>query len=105
MTHSLIHLGLHLIVPFGVARVFFQDRWRQVWVIMMLTMIIDLDHLFANPIYDPDRCSINFHPLHTYPAIGIYLLMVAIPKLRLIGLGLLIHLVLDGMDCIWIGYA
>jgi hypothetical protein len=105
MTHSLIHLGLHLIVPFGVARGFFQDRWRQVWVIMMLTMIIDLDHLFANPIYDPDRCSINFHPLHTYPAIGIYLLMVAIPKLRLIGLGLLIHMVLDGVDCIWIGYA
>jgi hypothetical protein len=105
MIHSLIHLGLHFLVPFWVARVFFKDRWWQVWVIMMLTMIIDLDHLFANPIYDPDRCSINFHPLHTYPAVGIYCLMVAIPKLRLVGLGFLIHMALDGVDCIWISYA
>ena len=72
---------------------------------MMLAMIIDLDHLLANPIFDPNRCSINFHPLHTYPAIGIYILMTAIPKLRLLGLGFLIHMVLDGVDCVWIRYA
>ena len=34
---------------------------------MMATMLVDLDHLFADPIYDPDRCSIGFHPLHQYP--------------------------------------
>ena len=72
---------------------------------MMLTVIIDLDHLFADAIYDPDRCSINFHPLHTFPAIGIYILVAAIPRLRLFGLGFLIHMVLDGLDCIWICYA
>ena len=105
MTHSLVHLGLHIIVPFGVAKIFFKDRWLQAWVVMMLTMIIDLDHLFADPIYDPDRCSIDFHPLHTFPAIGIYCLLTAIPKLRLIGLGLLIHITLDAVDCIWLGYA
>ena len=105
MIHSLMHLGLHVAVPLGVAWFFFKDCWQKAWVIMMLTMVIDLDHLFANPVYNPDRCSIDFHPLHSLPAIGIYCLIVAIPKLRLLGLGLLIHIVLDGVDCIWVGYA
>ena len=100
MTHSIIHLGLHLLVPLGAARAFFKDRLWQAWLIMMLTMVVDLDHLLANPIYDPNRCSMNFHPLHSYPAIFIYCLMALIPKLRLIGVGLLIHMGLDGLDCI-----
>lgn len=66
---------------------------------MILTMIVDLDHLLANPIYDPIRCSIGFHPLHQSFAILIYLLCCFIPKLRLIGIGLLIHIILDSMDC------
>ena len=36
------------------------------------TMLVDVDHLLANPIFDANRCSINFHPLHTYYAIGVY---------------------------------
>jgi len=72
---------------------------------MALTMIVDLDHLLANPIYDPNRCSINFHPLHTYPAILLYIIMAAFPKSRLIGLGLLLHMGVDLTDCFWIKYA
>ena len=68
---------------------------------MVLTMIVDLDHLLANPIYDPNRCGIGFHPLHSYMAIGVYLVMTAIPKVRIVGMGLVIHMVLDGLDCIW----
>ena len=30
----------------------------------MLTMMVDLDHLIADPIFDPQRC-IGFHPLHS----------------------------------------
>ncbi len=67
---------------------------------MALTMIVDLDHLLANPIYDPNRCSINFHPLHSYPAILLYIIMAAFPKSRLIGLGLLLHMGIDLTDCI-----
>jgi hypothetical protein len=70
---------------------------------MVLTMIVDLDHFFANPIYDPNRCGIGFHPLHSYMAIGVYLVMTAIPKVRFVGMGLVIHMVLDGLDCIWMG--
>jgi hypothetical protein len=104
MSHAIIHLGLHLLIPLGVARVFFKDRWWQAWLVMVLTMAVDLDHLLANPIYDPYRCSLNFHPLHSFLAIFFYFVMAAIPKLRLIGFGLLIHMILDGVDCIWLRY-
>jgi len=66
---------------------------------MMATMLIDLDHLLATPIYDMGRCSLGFHPLHTFIPISIYALLCVIPKTRLIGIGLLIHLLLDSLDC------
>lgn len=66
---------------------------------MMATMLVDLDHLLANPIYDPNRCSIGFHPLHTWPAIALYAALALHPRTRLIGLGLLIHMLLDFSDC------
>jgi hypothetical protein len=94
---------------------------------MLATMIVDVDHLLADPIYDPGRCSIGFHPLHTVPAVGAYVVLFAAPLaarwmpnrsadedasaantslsrtarvLHLAGLGLLIHMALDGIDCV-----
>ena len=64
-------------------------------------MVVDLDHLLADPIYDPDRCSMGFHPLHTAPAVAVYVLLAAWPKTRLVGVGLLIHMALDWVDCAW----
>lgn len=98
---SVVHLLLHFIVPLGVAWIFFRARWRTATLIMIATMLVDLDHLLAHPIYDPNRCSIGFHPLHTWPAIVVYVLLLLPPKTRLIGLGLLIHMTLDGFDCVW----
>lgn len=72
---------------------------------MVSTMVVDLDHLLATPIFDPNRCSLGCHPLHTWPAIGVYLVLAAVPKMRLIGLGLLIHMALDGLDCLWMAWA
>lgn len=66
---------------------------------MMSTMLVDLDHLLANPIYDPNRCSIGFHPLHNPIAIAIYAILCFVPKLRLVGIGLIIHMSLDLADC------
>lgn len=66
---------------------------------MIATMLVDLDHLLANPIYDPNHCSIGFHPLHSYIVIGIYIVLLLIPRLRLIGMGLVIHMALDYTDC------
>ena len=65
-------------------------------------MIVDIDHLLANPVYDAARCSINFHPLHRFAAVAVYLVLCFLPKpefIRFLGLGLLIHMALDSIDC------
>ena len=63
---------MHFLVPGIIAYIFFRKRWKKVWLIFILTMLIDLDHLLATPIFDATRCSINFHPLHSYYAIFSY---------------------------------
>jgi len=101
MTRPILHLILHVLVPGAVARLAFADRWRRAWLIMLLTMVVDLDHLLATPIYDPDRCGIGFHPLHSSVAIGVYCVLALIPASRVVGVGLLIHMLLDGIDCVF----
>ncbi|HUR41416.1 MAG TPA: DUF6122 family protein [Verrucomicrobiae bacterium] len=96
---ALIHLLLHVAVPGAVARTFFRARWWQAWLVMMATMLVDLDHLLAVPLYDPNRCSIGFHPLHTAPAVAAYVLLALWPRTSLVGVGLLIHMALDASDC------
>jgi len=66
---------------------------------MIATMVVDLDHLLAVPIYDPLRCSIGFHPLHSYYVLPLYVGMLFFPKTRIVGIGLVIHMVLDFIDC------
>jgi hypothetical protein len=67
---------------------------------MSATMVVDLDHLLANPVYDPGRCSIGFHPLHSFWAIGAYALLLIPEKTRVISIGLLVHMMLDSIDCV-----
>ena len=93
------HLALHFIVPLLVAFLFFRENLKLSYLAMILTMLVDLDHLLASPIYDANRCSIGFHPLHQYWFIGIYLVMSFFSKTRLIGVGLIIHMSLDALDC------
>jgi len=94
------HLALHFIVPLLVAFLFFSENLKLSYLVMMLTMLVDLDHLLASPIYDANRCSIGFHPLHQYWFIAIYLVMSFFSKTRLIGVGLIIHMSLDALDCL-----
>ena len=122
---SIIHLLLHVIVPAAVAYAFIrllkpsQVSAFMAFAIMMLTMVVDADHLVADPIYAPNRCSILFHPLHTELPILLYGLMMLWPlALRLfgkavqkrdvvivwVGAGLTIHMVLDAVDCIWMKF-
>ncbi len=100
MIRATLHIVLHFAVPAAVARIAFKkDRWKA-WLVMASTMIVDLDHLLADPLYDPNRCSIGFHPLHSYLAICVYIGITAIPRLRIVGIGLLIHMALDLLDCL-----
>ena len=85
-----------------VARVVYKKNFYQAWLIMSLMIIVDLDHLLADPVFDPQRCSIGFHPLHSYVAIGIYVVLLVISKTQLYAAGLLIHMALDGIDCLFI---
>ena len=95
----IIHYSIHFIVPLGIALYFYKRNWKITYLILISTMFIDLDHLLANPIFDPNRCSINFHPLHSYYAIGTYLVMLVPKKTRVLAIGLLIHIVADTIDC------
>jgi Family of unknown function (DUF6122) len=97
---ALLHIVLHFVVPGVLARVAFRDRWATAWLVMVATIVVDLDHLLAEPIYQPDRCSIGFHPLHTSPAIAVYAVLALARFTRLIGVGLLLHMVLDALDCL-----
>lgn len=100
-THYFLHFG----APLWVAIVFFRQNWLQVYLIFLATMIVDVDHLLASPIFQADRCSINFHPLHTYWAIGGYVIMLFLRKpWNLIGLGLCMHMLTDFIDCLFIQY-
>ena len=93
------HLALHFLVPAVLAGLFFRKNWKLAYFLMIATMLVDIDHLFANPIYDPNRCSIGFHPLHEIWFIVLYLMLCFVPKMRLIGIGLSIHMALDAIDC------
>lgn len=96
----LLHLVVHATIPGAVALLFFRPHWKRAWLIMFSTMLVDLDHLLADPIYDPNRCGIGFHPLHSYPAIAAYVFLL-IPRLsRLPASGLIIHMAIDGLDCV-----
>jgi hypothetical protein len=95
----MFHIALHFAVPLMIAGLFFKKQWQMAYFIMMATMLIDLDHLLADSIYDPNRCSIGFHPLHQMWSIVLYFVMCWIPKTRLLGIGLTVHMVLDAIDC------
>ena len=112
----MLHILSHFAVPSIVAWVFYRSGWRLAFGILVATMLVDVDHLLASPVYDPERCSIGFHPLHTWPAIAAYVGAFAWPLARartldpealsskalafhLTGLGLLLHMALDWSVC------
>jgi len=140
MIRASLHLASHLIVPAAVAQTWFRAARGPAFFWMMATMLIDLDHLLAVPIYDPNRCSLGTHPLHQWPMIVIYALLAILPwmigrrQMRpaevqpaleppakparpclpgipdpmawivwWTGLGLTIHMALDGIDCLMMG--
>ncbi len=99
MITSLIHYSLHFIAPLGIAYLYSPKNLKNSYLVLLGTMLVDLDHLLASPIFDPDRCSIGFHPLHSYYAILIYFFLLFPKRSRLVAIGLLFHMFTDGLDC------
>lgn len=94
-----LHYGLHFLVPLLIAYFFFRKKWEKVYLVFLLSMLVDLDHLIATPIFDKSRCSINFHPLHSYVAIAFYAMGLLFKKSRILAFALLLHMIADSLDC------
>jgi hypothetical protein len=101
MLQPIVHYSLHLLAPALLARWLFPSCWRRAYLIMLATMLVDLDHLLADPVFDPGRCSIGYHPLHSYYAIVAYALLLLWPRARIVAVGLLFHMLTDYQDCLW----
>lgn len=94
-----LHMFLHVAVPLAVAALFYKESFTRASLLMLAGIAIDVDHLLVRPILDPDRCSVGFHLLHQYWIFPLYVVLALIPKTRLVGLGLVIHIILDWLDC------
>ena len=103
MLRFLLHYGIHFLVPIGIAYFFYKEHKIKIAIILLAGIVIDIDHVFASPIFDPMRCSINFHPLHSYWAILFYVVMLFAKKTRIWGIAFLIHIIADMVDCLFIG--
>jgi len=99
MLQTFAHYGCHIFLPLIVAFICYKSIWKYAFLVMLAGILIDLDHLLANPVFDPNRCSIGFHPLHSYFAITFYLFLLIPKKSRLVALGLVIHIIADLVDC------
>jgi hypothetical protein len=98
---SIVHLLGHAALPAALARLVWPAAWIRSWLIMLAANLVDLDHLLANPVYDPNRCSVGFHPLHSWQAIACYGLLLLPRRGRVLAAGLLLHMLWDQVDCWW----
>jgi len=101
LLQPIVNYGGHWLIPFAIAAILWRDRWIKVGLVIAAANLIDLDHLLADPIFDPNRCSIGFHLLHGWEAAIVYAVMIAMPKwwVRVLGLGGLWHVTVDSIDC------
>lgn len=105
MLQPIVHYSLHFLFPGLIAYFYDPQKWKKYWLILLGTMLVDLDHLFAEHIFEAGRCSIGFHPLHSEYVVPFYILGAIFIKNRLVKLifiGLCFHMFADGIDCLWI---
>ena len=99
---ALLHYGGHWLAPFAIGWLLWREYGWRAGLVIASANAIDLDHLLADPIFDPERCSIGFHLLHGWEAALAYLAMLLIPRwwVRAFALGALWHLAVDYGDCV-----
>lgn len=96
----IFHMLLHIAGPFIIAALFFRKNFLRAGLLILAGILIDVDHLLANPILDPNRCSVGFHLLHSYWLLPLYVILALVPKTRLVGIGLVFHIVIDWLECV-----
>ena len=99
-SQKITHLAGHTILPIAISYAGYGSLWKSSAKIMIASNLVDVDHLLAKPIYNPNRCSIESHPLHSLPMIGLYSAMLLNEETQEWGVGLLTHMAVDYVDCI-----
>ncbi|MGB7785470.1 MAG: DUF6122 family protein [Salinimicrobium sp.] len=104
MLQTLVHYSLHLLFPALIAWWYDKKQWKRNYLILLATMLVDLDHLLANPVFHPNRCSIGFHVFHSEYLIPLYFVGAFLLRkswLKLVLIGLAFHMFTDLVDCLW----
>jgi Family of unknown function (DUF6122) len=97
-----VHYSMHFVVPLFIALLIDKNNYLKIFAILLSTMIMDVDHLFANPIFMANRCSINFHFMHHLYWLPIYISLIFFKgNFRIIGIGLSFHILTDFVDCMF----
>lgn len=102
MLRHFVHYGIHFLVPIAIGMFFFKENRTKAILVLWAGILLDLDHLLASPIFDVNRCSINFHLLHTYWAVIVYFILLFWKKTRLLGLAFILHMIADAIDCLFL---
>lgn len=109
MPNSLIHIVSDgaILVCIALAQKKFRSHLVNIKIAgiqLVLANLIDVDHLLARPIYDAARCSLNFHPLHSWYIFPVYVAGLFLPKYRYFFVGIWLHLLLDYFNCFSLKY-
>ena len=101
---NLLLIGLIYLFDKEVKHWFKTDKKSILYLFLSVigSNVIDIDHLLANPIYDPNRCGINYHPLHSWYMMPVWIIGLLFKNkfIRYFCLGVLLHLGLDWIDCL-----
>jgi len=104
MPNTIIHILADVLLFFGFyyfEKIILKRDFNVKFVIVQLvgSNLIDLDHLFATPIFDASRCSINFHLFHSWYFFPVYFGGLFFKKYKYFFAGVILHLILDYFDC------
>lgn len=98
--HLLASLALWLILYLVEGKLLKRSfAGKTVMLQLLLSNLIDLDHLLSYPIFAAGRCSINNHMLHSYYMFPVYILGV-VSSYRYFFMGIAVHLLVDYLGCI-----
>ncbi len=89
--HSISNVAVFAIYPYTTS-----ELSLHIFLLLLASNLIDIDHLLAKPIYDPRRNSIGFHVLHKKRLFPLYLVGCFLPNIaKFLFIGICLHLVLD----------
>ena len=106
MLRGIVHYGLHFLAPYFLAFLWGRSRQFKAYLILLATMLVDLDHLLAEIYTLSLHDALPIYLLHSYPMIILYALLCILPLhrlglpwwVRVVGVGLLFHMATDWQD-------